>query len=41
LELRRFVRQHGQMPKLSSEIETADSERSFILQRDKLRQLQV
>lgn len=38
-ELRRFTRRHGQMPKLSVGTEAEDSERSFILQRDKLRQV--
>lgn len=40
IELRRFVQQHGRLPKFSAVTETADSERSFILQRDKMRQVQ-
>ncbi len=40
MQLRRFVQQHGRLPKFSARTETADSERSFILQRDRMRQVQ-
>ena len=38
LELRRFVKRNGRMPKNAPVIETADEERSYILRRDKFRQ---
>jgi AraC-like DNA-binding protein len=41
MQLRRFVQEHGRLPKFSITTETADSERSFILQRDKMRQVQA
>ena len=40
-DLRRFVRQHGQVPRMTDLNDAADSERSFILQRDRLRQIRA
>ncbi len=39
MQLRRFVQEHGRLPKFSVFAETSDSERSFILQRDRMRQV--
>ncbi|HUB34635.1 MAG TPA: AraC family transcriptional regulator [Bryobacteraceae bacterium] len=42
MKLRRFVQEHGRLPTSVPLVkETADSERSFILQRDKMRQVEA